>query len=403
MNYLRITLTFCSIFLAIPQAWGAADPYQEVLMQQLILAQPGDIIEIPAGHYRFDAGLSLTVDQVTLRGAGPDSTLLDFSAQESGAEGLLVTSNNVVLEGFTITDTKGDAVKAVSVRDLTIRKVNIRWSGEPRSTNGGYGLYPVKAENVLIEDCIVSGASDAGIYVGQSRKVIVRRNVAHANVAGIEIENTRDADVYDNYAYDNTAGLLIFNLPDLSQLGFGTRVFHNVLVDNNRANFAPPINVVADAPQGTGLMLLAAKQIEVFENFISNNDTTNVLLVHYGITGRPVNDPQFDPFIEGIMLRDNQIYRSGRDPNGGSSEMSRKTIAALRETLPTPFPDAIYDGSFNPIYGDASQIPADRRICIQQDANFRLIDLDLPHDGQGMSTDRTRFICELPSLPPVAF
>lgn len=399
----RRAAVVASAFLcgAMP-AFGAPDPYQEILMQQLILAQPGDVIDIPAGRFRFDTELSLTVDQVTLRGQGAHASVLEFSEQQSGAQGLLVTGNRVALEGFALENTKGDGIKAISVDGLSIRGVRVSWTGEPRSSNGGYGIYPVKAANVLVEDCEVSGASDAGIYVGQSRNVIVRRNLAYGNVAGIEIENTRGADVHDNYAHGNTAGLLVFNLPDLSQLGYGTRVFRNVLVANNHPNFAAPINTVADVPQGTGLMLLAAKQIEVFDNFLSDNDTANVLLVHYGITGRPVRDPTFDPYVEGIFLHGNTLLRAGRRPGAGSSENSQRTIAALEAILPTPFPDVIYDGSFNPVFGDPPSLPEDLRICIDSDQSLRFIDLDLPHDGSGMSSELGDFRCELPALPPIS-
>lgn len=399
---ISLALTYVLFFLALSSpAQGAADPYQEELMQQLILAQPGDVIEIAPGHYRFDSELSLTVDNVTIKGQSPETTVLDFSEQQSGAEGLLVTGNGVLLEGFAITNTKGDGIKAISVQGLTVRNVHIAWTGEQVSSNGGYGLYPVKSANILIEDCDISGASDAGIYVGQSRQVVVRRNIVHANVGGIEIENTNGADVYDNYAYNNTAGMLVFNLPDLSQLGRGTRVFRNVLVSNNHINFAAPINTVADVPQGTGLMLLAAKDIEVFENFITDNDTANILLVHYGITGRPVQDASFDPFIEGISLHNNTLLRAGRKPIGGSSPTSRETIAALNKVLPTPFPDIIYDGSYNPAAGEPPNIPAERRICINEAASTRFINLDLPHDSSGLSSDISKFGCQLPSLPPV--
>ncbi|MFZ4083138.1 MAG: right-handed parallel beta-helix repeat-containing protein [Pirellula sp.] len=44
--------------------------------------------------------------------------------------------------------------------------------------------------NFLIEDCIAIGASDAGIYVGQSQDIVVRNCRAERNVAGIEIENS---------------------------------------------------------------------------------------------------------------------------------------------------------------------------------------------------------------------
>ena len=41
-----------------------------------------------------------------------------------------------------------------------------------------------------IEHCIAIGASDAGIYVGQSNNIIVRNCEVFQNVAGIEIENS---------------------------------------------------------------------------------------------------------------------------------------------------------------------------------------------------------------------
>ena len=40
-------------------------------------------------------------------------------------------------------------------------------------------LYPVQCKNVLIDGCVAIGASDAGIYVGQSQYVIVRNSKAY--------------------------------------------------------------------------------------------------------------------------------------------------------------------------------------------------------------------------------
>ena len=99
--------------------------------------------------------------------------------------------------------------------------INLRteWTGGPKSTNGAYGFYPVESEDVLIDGCVAIGASDAGIYVGQSKNIIVRNSIAQYNVAGIEIENSYYADVYDNLASHNTGGILIFDLPDLPQQG----------------------------------------------------------------------------------------------------------------------------------------------------------------------------------------
>ena len=121
-----------------------------------------------------------------------------------------------------------------------------------------YGLYPVQCQNVLIEGCTVSAASDAGIYVGQSDNVVVRDNVATGNVAGIEIENTVDALVEDNEAWDNTSGLLAFVLPNNpSKVGQNCTMRNNNVHDNNRVNWGDPTAVVSKIPAGIGVAVMA--------------------------------------------------------------------------------------------------------------------------------------------------
>ncbi len=71
--------------------------YQNQLIERLIDARPGDVIEIPEGVFAFDRSLSLTVDGVTMRGQGPDRTILTFQDQVQGAEGLLVTASDFTI------------------------------------------------------------------------------------------------------------------------------------------------------------------------------------------------------------------------------------------------------------------------------------------------------------------
>ena len=57
-------------------AVAPGDSDQEVLQTALIEAQPGDVIQLAAGTYRLTNGLSLDVDNVTVRGAGPGASVL---------------------------------------------------------------------------------------------------------------------------------------------------------------------------------------------------------------------------------------------------------------------------------------------------------------------------------------
>src|SRR5690606_22232633 len=179
----------------------------------------GGVINLPEGHFQLEGSLSMDdKSDVLIRGAGMNKTILSFKGQFTGAEGLKITNGkNIRLEDFTVHDTKGDGIKVQMVDGIVFKNITTGWTGGPDEENGGYGIYTVQCSQVLIENCVAHGASDAGIYVGQSKYIIVRNSKAYENVAGIEIENSLYADVYDNEAYNNTGGVLIFDLPDLDR------------------------------------------------------------------------------------------------------------------------------------------------------------------------------------------
>jgi parallel beta-helix repeat protein len=284
----------------------------------LIAAQPNTIIELPAGTYSFLGELSVSVDNIVLRGQGMSAeggTVLNFAEQSSGSQGILATGNNFVVEDLAVEDTPGDGIKMVGSDGVTVRRVRVEWTNGPDVDNGPYGLYPVQTRNVLIEDSEVRGASDAGVYVGQSEIIVVRRNYVYENVAGIEIENSKFADVYENNTTGNTAGILVFDLPGPTvQGGEATRVFNNMMVNNNEPNFAPAGNIVGSVPAGIGLMILANDDIEVFGNTITGNVSLGTLIVSYYFTNPNISKPSYDPVPEKIYIHDNNMSNNGSDP-----------------------------------------------------------------------------------------
>jgi parallel beta-helix repeat protein len=328
--------------------------------EALIAAQPGTILEFPEGTFAFTDELTIDVSHVALRGQGPDRTTLDFTEQQTGAQGLLATGDAFAIQDLRVLNPKGDGVRIEGVDGATIQNLHVEWSGEPRRENGAYGIYPVLAKNVLIEGCYVRGASDAGIYVGQSEHVVLRRSRAEGNVAGIEIENTKDADVYWNVATDNTGGLLVFDGPGLQKRGCrahvdpaldepdckGTRVYWNWIHHNNRANFAWG-GTVALVPPGAGLIILATDTIEVFDNVIHGNDTANVSVVSHILTQLPSGDPSFDPYPERIDIHDNEIFDGSSNPQGDLG-----IIANLFFSSSGGIPDIAYDGYVDPAKAD---------------------------------------------------
>ncbi len=368
----------------------------------LINATSGSTIAFAEGTYRFKTGLSLDVDDVRIIGQGQDKTILSFLGQTDGAQGLLVTADDFTLEDIAFEDTKGDAVKIEGGNRIVIRRTRVEWKAGPNSSNGSYGLYPVQCQNVLVEDSFVSGASDAGIYVGQSENVIVRRNRVEKNVAGIEIENCKKSDVYENTATQNTGGILVFNLPGL-QVGNGsdTRVYKNEIFENNEANFAPPGNIVGIVPAGTGVVVLASHKAEIFDNTIRDNDAVNIGVISYVTLQIPITDATYDPFPTAIHVHDNRI-------TGTSSAISGALGAVVLVTLPEVgvtsgvIPDVVWDGIMDPSRVTGGEYAAADKLCFRANAGADFLNLNVPPGMAPLaSTSLTGFECTLPALPVV--
>jgi parallel beta-helix repeat protein len=378
---------------------------QEAILEALIEAQPGDVIFLRAGVYELSGQLSLSVSDVTIRGEGMGQTILSFRNQTSGGEGLLVRADRFTLEDLALEDGPGDLFKIEGCNGVTVRRVRAEWTGGPDTANGAYGLYPVQCTDVLIEDSVVKGASDAGIYVGQSRNIIVRRNRVEYNVAGIEIENSNDADVHHNLATRNTGGILVFNLPDPPvQDGRRTRVFANHMVENNTHNFAPAGNTVAAVPDGTGFMLLANDEVEIFDNLFRNNNSAHIIVISYNTAvffgiPRPSN-PRFDPYSESIYITGN-TYAGG----GDMPDSDLNVVAALLRTEENPdglpLPNILLDGDVNPARLEEGTLPAELRTCIQE-SRVTLADLDVDGLFMNISRDPAPFDCAHDRLPPVS-
>lgn len=372
--------------------------FQKDLQARLIKAKPGSVIEIPAGTWHLDRGLSLKVSGVTIKGAGMDKTILSFKGQKAGAEGLLVDASDFTIEDLALEDSKGDALKVVGGKNIVIRNVRTEWTNGPATENGAYGIYPVQTENTLIEGAVAIGASDAGIYVGQSRNVVVRNSRAERNVAGIEIENTIGADVYDNLATGNTGGILVFNMPNLQQPGHGTRIHRNKVEGNNHDNFGHKGTPVASVPAGSGVVINSNDDVEIFDNDIGNHRTANVIVSSYFSTGYSdlSTSADFDPYPERIAIHGNRFGPGGDSPD----HIELKALRIAKFGLNGRLPDILWDGYVNPAKLVDGKLPAAMGICVDNGA-ATLVNVDGPNNFKNISTDMSAHRCTLPPLPEV--
>ena len=396
MKYSTLRIISIASATVLLSSCGSDEPampqlsFEEALQEQLIQAKSGDVIAIPAGVHEITRSLSLNVSGVTIAGAGIDTTVLSFKNQVQGAEGLLVSANDFVIRDLAIEDTIGDALKINESNNVQILRVRTEWTNGPLSTNGAYGIYPVQSNNVLIDEAVAIGASDAGIYVGQSSQIIVRNSRAEYNVAGIEIENSTFADVHHNVTTNNTGGILVFDLPNLPvQGGRNTRVYNNQIFANNTRNFAPEGNIVAGVPAGTGLMIMANDNIEVFENNFEDNNSANVLIVSYLINEIPITEPNYDPFPEAIYLHNNQYTGGGESPDS-------EPLALLQAATGQALPDIIWDGMLS-----AGKTATDA-LCFSEASDTTFVSLDASNGFAQPVFDATAHDCALPRLAEIS-
>ncbi|MGI9432150.1 MAG: SO2930 family diheme c-type cytochrome [Myxococcota bacterium] len=365
-------------------------------------AVPETIIQLPKGTIQVDSELVLASSHVLVKGKNPKKTILDFSGQVSGGQGILISGDWVTFQNFTVLNTPGDGIRAQReggiVQGVTFEKMKVEFNTLPEEDRGAYGLYPVQCNGVRVEKSEVIGAADAGIYVGQSNNIIVTKNKVHGNVAGIEIENSFDADVFKNKTYNNTAGILVFNLPGLSQEGERTRVYQNKVTDNNYRNFAS--GIVGDVPPGTGMLILANDQVEIFKNKISGHVTVGIAPVSYdfvsGSEGAEPPPPPFEPHPETIYIYKNKYKNNGADPQGAVGLILNAQLGGGE--------DIVSDSDEDETKFVDGVLPDEFRVCIQEKkATYASLNLSGLANGEPVETGRDILVhdCEHPELAPV--
>ncbi|MDA0698868.1 MAG: right-handed parallel beta-helix repeat-containing protein [Chloroflexi bacterium] len=268
-------------------------------------AIPGDIVEIEAGIY--NEAVVTDTPNLTLRGvadAAGKQPVLD--GQGRHANGISATGNNVVIENLTLRNYRNNGVFVDGATGIVLRDLFVE-------DTGVYGVYPVHCSDVLIERVTATGVNDAGIYVGQCRNIVVRDSIGFGNVIGIEVENSIGAEVYNNETYDNSVGIFIDLLPNLpSKASRGTRLHDNISRDNNLQNFSTPEMTSAMLPNGVGILVLGADDVEIYDNNLKNNNTVGLAV----FSAAPFFDNlDIDPNPERLHAHGNTYSANGSAPD----------------------------------------------------------------------------------------
>jgi cytochrome c peroxidase len=326
----------------------------ESIQQAVDRSGPGDMIEVPYGIYH--EAVVLDWSNVTLIGIPNENgewPVIDGEGTRS--DGVIASGNNFEMAFFAVKNYTSNGVLVEGATDVYLHDMYIE-------NTGVYGVYPVRCTDVLMERIEATLMNDAAVYAGKSENVVIRDTVTYGNVIGIELENTVNGEIYNNHAYDNTVGIFVDLLPQLpSKVSLYTKVYDNVVENNNGENFARPGSSPALIPPGTGMLILAADEVEIYNNTITGNKTGGLAVFNLGI-GFATNEIDVGPNPEHVYAHDN-IYENngyeadpfvknmlGRgfdiiwDTKGADNHFDEKVSSSFPPILPkTSWPQPIYN------------------------------------------------------------
>lgn len=302
----------------------------QLIMDAVKAAKPGDTIRVFPGTY--SETVYIDKDNIRLIGVIEKGQRATLDGGGSMNDAILYSGNNFVVENFKIIGYKGNAIMGQAGNNFEIRNNLIK-------DTGVYGIFPQLGKNGIVEHNVVSGIEDAAIYIGMSDNVHVAHNDVFDSVAGIEIENSRHAIVENNYVHNNTGGVLAFITPGLPiKTTYDVIIRNNFIVGNNHPNFGAPGSTVSGIPAGTGVLVMAADDVVIEGNIISDNKTAGILITDHENASNVTFDPESDPNPDRVAILDNVMLNNGYD--------TIKEVTALMLTeLKSGTPDIVAVGA----------------------------------------------------------
>jgi len=174
-------------------------------------------------------------------------------------------------------------------------------------------------------------------------------------------------------------------------------VFNNKVIANNTENFGAKGTPVASVPAGSGMVVNANDDVEIFDNEISDNATANFIISSVYSTGYKDSSmaKDFDPYPERIYVHGNKVSGGGDSPDG----LDLKALKVAMFGLSGSFPDVLWDGYYNKDRKVDGKTAAGPEICLRDVSG--VVNADGPGGYKNPSKDAKLFECDLPRLPAV--
>jgi parallel beta-helix repeat protein len=324
-------------------------------------ASPGDTVKIFSGTYMESVVVS--TPRLTIEGAPGNTVVIKPPATGSatgptqtlaatGLIGIWVTADPSVpptettapaamLDGFTllnvtVTGFQFDGVILTGVKHFVLSHVTA-------TDNGEYGLFPIFSSHGTIANCAASGSNDTGIYVGQSRDIVMANNTVFDNVNGLEIENSSNVVARGNNVHDNTVGILEDLLPGLAiERSSNNVIVGNLVTNNNRQNTADPEDIAAAEPPGVGIAIVGGDHTLVIGNWITGNQAYGIAVLALVDLVNPLPVPypaNVDPNPNFTTVCNNFVKGNGLDLLWTGKGTNNRWIGNVFDTSNVPLPN----------------------------------------------------------------
>ena len=123
-------------------------------------------------------------------------------------------------------------------------------------------------------------------------------------------------------------------------------------------------------------MIMATKEVEVFDNLIVDNKTAGTAIVSYYIKEESINDTTYNPYTSAVFIHNNTYQRKTQIPT-----LDHEIGQLLFLRFGRNIPDIIYDGMLDPdLFLDDKNILPDKRLCIQNNKNATYLNLDIKNN-----------------------
>src|SRR4051794_980080 len=269
------------------------------LRQAIATAQAGDAIVLGKGTY--DGGIVVPPDKHDLLIRGIDRNAVVFDGRDISPVAIEVHADRVALENLAAHNFKGNGFEWEGVDGFSGRYLSV-WNVEL------YGMYATTSRNGILEHDLVSGAADAGFYIGECQPcdTVVRDVVARYSAVGYSGTNAGGNLVVRDSTWERNGTGILPNSYTGQAIPPPERA---TLITGNTIRDSGSVPVPAHSPLA-GFVGLGIGVAGGSDNTITANTVTGS--ANYGIALFPTLQQDGSAFApSGNVVRNNDVTGSG--------------------------------------------------------------------------------------------